>query len=407
MSNKENRKPRKFMTMRKKNIDSEADREKPDDIFVKNNNEPEVQPEIKEFTIAEKDKVTGGVKFVPDSDIDDAFQVTDSGASTQSKAASTEPTVSETFISQDLVNKKESVNEDILAPTDNASHVLEIDPDIPYFFVFGLPSSGKTAMLTGLIYYLKTIAEGQLDILNSTDKVNHKKGRNIFYEMSKHVKAGTFLPGTTAIDTTEFVFPNEMNLEFVPDDNQKAIMPFSLLDMAGEDLKDVLMKDGGLNGGELDERINSYLAHPECSLVFIMVIDINFPNESEDLIEQFLSYAKTIGHVQNPVLFAVNKWDIEKDGYDSVEDYFANNLQVLNRLRKDPKRATAVLDFSIGKVSDSEVEKDGVYTYDYKDSERLMKWMYEISTGYSFDQEFSDSIWKKIIKRFKKRQKNG
>ncbi|NOQ75773.1 MAG: hypothetical protein GQ574_27445 [Crocinitomix sp.] len=276
------------------------------------------------------------------------------------------------------------------------SYDLEVDPDIPYFFVFGQSNSGKTAMVNGLIHYLKTMAQGQLEILNSSDKVYHKSGRDVLFEMSEDVEDSTFNQKGRAIYNEQNFSPNEINLLFTPDDIRIPIMPFCLLDMVDESMQEAMLTDGGIKG-DRDGRVNAYLQHPDCSLVFVLVINIDFPDESEDLIVQFLDYAKSLGHTNNPVLFAVNKWDLEKEGYDSIIDYFQEKLPILEHLRKDPNRSTAIMDFSIGKLSESE---GGVYRYDLKDSERLMKWMYQITTGYSYI-EMGESYWERLIKSIK------
>jgi len=284
---------------------------------------------------------------------------------------------------------------------------LEIDSKIPYFFVFGMPSSGKTVMLSGLVYYFKTLAEGQISVLNSNDKENHRRGQWLLNEMKTRVRDGVFVTGTRAIQTDEFVFPNEIQLEYLPDDKKKPTMPFCLVDMSGEDLAKVNFDEGGMSGGELDPRINSYLAHPECNLVFILAIDTDFIKESENLIDRFLDHVESLGHAEVPIIFTVNKWDRIQSDYDNVEEFFKLNLPLLERRRKDDRRETAILDFSIGKVEKSDLHKEGVYKYDAKDSRRLARWMYEVSTGYKMDQVMNESSLSNILRKIKKVFRNG
>lgn len=284
---------------------------------------------------------------------------------------------------------------------------FEIDPNMPYFFVFGPPSSGKTAMLSGLVYYFKTLAQGQITVLNSSDRENHKRGQRLLHEMKTKVREGLFLPGTRVIQIDEVVFPNEIQLEFIPDDTKRPTMPFCLVDMSGEDLKNVNFGEGGMTGGDLDPKINSYLEHPECNLVFILAIDPDDINFGESLIDRFLDHVESLGHAEVPVIFTVNKWDKIRADYENVEEFFKINLPLLERRRKDLRRETAILDFSIGKVEKSEIHKEGIYNYDPKDSMRLANWMYEVATGYKMNQIMNDSNLTKILKKIKKAFKNG
>lgn len=400
MSNKNKRPERKYVPLRRKKIDKPTEEEgnpkKSATVFKENDSESGnvSSQSAMDKEHEPKDKYQGAFEAFNESDTTES--VFDQENFTVKEPYESDP--KETFPQVDPIEDSDT--------TEEKNHDLVVDPEMPYFFVFGLPSSGKTAMLSGLIYYLKTLAEGQLRTLNDQDKINHRKGQYLMAHMQQSVRSGKFVTGTKAIDKSEFVFPNEINLEFIPDDLKKPIMPFCLLDMAGEDQSSVMLFDEGLSGGELDIRIKSYLEHADCSIVFIFVVDVDSPAESEDLIDRFLDYMEQLGHTENPVLFTVNKWDIQRAQYESVEEYFEQNLLILNRRRKDQKRLTAIMDFSIGEVHFDPSTGWDTYKYNPKDSERLMKWMYEIATGYSMDEEMQESNLKQLFNRIKKGFRN-
>lgn len=273
---------------------------------------------------------------------------------------------------------------------------LVIDPNMPYFFVFGNSTAGKSAMLSGLLYYIQTSRIGQLRSLGLNDQAHHRKGDYALNQMTKKVRNGEFIAGTQTLDTTEFVFPTEINLEFEP--NGKPSMPFCLLEMAGEDLKEIELKDEGKSGGDFDARINAYLQHPDCNMKFICVVDVDTPENSEDLINQFLMYIHKAGHVNNPVLITVNKWDKIEDKYESVKDYLEKKLPILTNNLFDDNRDMAYMKFSIGNVKSGSVGEKDTYDFNPEDSKKLLEWMYQTANGQSLNEEISTSILSKIKK---------
>jgi hypothetical protein len=275
---------------------------------------------------------------------------------------------------------------------------LIIDPNTPYFFVFGNSTAGKSAMLSGLLYYIQTSRIGQLRSLGLNDQAHHRKGDYALSQMTKKVKNGEFIAGTQTLDTTEFVFPTEINLEFEP--NGKASMPFCLLEMAGEDLREIELRDEGKAGGNFDARINAYLQHPDCNMKFICVVDVDTPDNSEYLINQFLMYAHKEGYTTNPVLITVNKWDKVADQYESVKDYLEEKLPILTNNLFDNNREMAYMKFSIGDVVSDSIKGD-TYKFKPEDSRKLLDWMYETATGESLYEVVKTSAWNKFLKSIK------
>lgn len=298
----------------------------------------------------------------------------------------------------------EENNKDVIEDKKNntlSSKPLVVDPDTTYFFVFGLASAGKSVMLSGLIYYLSAFhTKGQIKSTGDRDTDNHKRGDAVLSKMRRKVKSGEFVDRSKQIDKNEFVFPSEIHLKYVPSMSEnKYEMPFCLLEMAGEDLKEIKLKDDGKSGGEFDERINSYLMHPNCSIAFICVVDPDDSDESEQVISEFITYLEKIGRTTNPALIAVSKWDRFKEEYNNnVDKYFDDNIKLLDRITEDEDREFTKMGFSIGSVS----EDDTSYDFKPSDSEKLFKWMYEIAIGIPFDQEINPSFLSKVLSSIKK-----
>ena len=273
-----------------------------------------------------------------------------------------------------------------------------VDPDTTYFFVFGLKSAGKSVMLSGLVYYLKAFRNGQLKSISDLNADNQKRGDFVMSQMKSRVKAGKWVQESMVIDKTEFVFPSEINLEYIPlQSENKYTMPFCLLEMAGEDLGQIKLSDGGKKGGKLDDRINAYLLNPNCDIAFICVVDPDDPDESEDVIEQFIDYTEKIGRHESPVLIAIAKWDKVCNEYNNdVDNYFDNVVPSLDKLTLSEHREYTKMGFSIGQVFE-----DNSYKFFPKDSEKLFKWMYEITTGVSYDQNINESLFGKMFSSIK------
>jgi hypothetical protein len=299
---------------------------------------------------------------------------------------------------EDDYDPVESPYDSTSIPTTTPDVDLVIDPNMPYFFVFGNSTAGKSAMLSGLLYYIQTSRIGQLRSLGLNDQAHHRKGDYALHQMTKKVRNGEFIAGTQTLDTTEFVFPTEINLEFEP--TGKTNMAFCLLEMAGEDLREIELRDEGKTGGNFDARINAYLQHPDCNMKFICVVDVDTPENSEDLINQFLMYAHKSGHTSNPVLITVNKWDKIADQYISVKDYLEEKLPILTNNLFNDNRDMAYMKFSIGDVVSDGINGDS-YKFQPEDSRKLLDWMYETATGQSLNEQVETSALNKFIKSIK------
>ena len=338
-----------------------------------------------------------------EGDISDDFEEIDSPFWESEEDESIENPFSD--VSQPNENDYDDIASIVEPPPLSTPNVdLVIDPNIPYFFVFGNSTAGKSAMVSGLLFYIQTSRIGQLRSLSLNDQKHHQIGDYLLSQMTKKVRNGKFVSGNKPLDVAEFVFPTEINLEFQP--TGKTNMPFCLLEMAGEDLREIELRDEGKAGGNFDARIDAYLQHPDCNLKFICVVDIDTPENSEDLINQFLRYIHKAGHTKNPVLITVNKWDKIADQYNDVKDYLEEKLPILTNNLFDDNRDMAYMKFSIGDVVSDPINGD---TYEFKpeDSKKLLEWMYETATGDLLFGEVKTSAISKIFKSIKNIFSNG
>ena len=293
----------------------------------------------------------------------------------------------------DSIEEEDKIDTEIAKETKPASknnNTLIVDPETTYVFVFGEGSAGKSVMMSGLIRYLDVHNEyGSLHGC-CDNSAEQKRGDKILDRMREKVSKGEYVDRTEDIDNTENIFSTEINLEFVPNDSKKPTMPFCVLEMSGEDLKQI----GPQHKGELDSRISGYLHHPDCNILFICVVDPNRPQEAERLINRFLDYTRSIGREENPILVSVNKWDQEKDKFNNdVNSYFKQNIPILNRSTQNSNRDYSRMGFSIGKEIDQ-----NHYIYNPKDSEVLFKWIYKKATGEKIEETKKRGFWNKLSK---------
>lgn len=294
-------------------------------------------------------------------------------------------------------------------PPPETEVTLTIDEEYTYFFVFGLTTAGKSAMLSGLIYYMETAGIGQTRPQGSG--VHQKRGRFLINNMREKVESGEFVAGTPQLDKQNSDLVTEINLSFEPSHDGLPDLKLCLLEMAGEDLKKVKLQEGGL-GGELDQRIDALLTHPRIELMFICVVDVDYPKRSQTAIIDFLNHLYDKGHRQNSLLLTVNKWDKVRDRFEDITNYLKVELPaVWNKLHDKNRLDVSYLDYSIGEVDVS----NNTFVYKEKDSKRLFKWVYKKSTGEDYWSEEENSTpsqgksktkpsntpwWQKILKRF-------
>jgi hypothetical protein len=279
---------------------------------------------------------------------------------------------------------------------------LVVDPEMTYFFIFGATTSGKSAMVSSLIYYLKALVNGQIKVIGDNSETHVRRGEFIMKEMFNNVRKGEFPHGTQTLDN-DLVLPTEINLEFFPTDTSKYAMPFCFLEMAGEDLKQIEIKSD-IEGGMLNPKIDAYLRHPDCNIAFICVVDPDSPEDSENLIDSFINYIDKdqVGRSAAPMLLSVNKWDKVKEEYDnSVDKYIEKNLPILNKKTTYTNREYAKVGFSVG---DNHYKKGDLdyYTYNPQDAIKIFNWMYETATGYQLEDEIETSVFTKFKGFFKK-----
>jgi hypothetical protein len=125
--------------------------------------------------------------------------------------------------------------------TENTQELeIPYDEESSYFFMYGVATSGKTVILSGLFYNLLAHRLGDnLKTLNDNNLDYQKKGTVLMDQLLDHVSNGVFPPGTSTLNSEGSIIPRQVNLEFKPKDPSKSIFKFTMMDFSGEDLMKV------------------------------------------------------------------------------------------------------------------------------------------------------------------------
>lgn len=278
------------------------------------------------------------------------------------------------------VNKPD--NED--TTTDDSQPIeIEYFADRSYFFIFGLPSAGKTVLISSIYDYLKTqrssLYSDRLENLNRKGIVYEEEGNRLLNELISTKLNRVFPRGTRPADQKPSRVPSHLNFNFIPSDKDYDEFPFCFMDMAGEDLAKLDYE----SDRTLPKSIKAYIEKlPRKNLRFIFIFD---PTRSTDgmikqvqLFHAFIDLIEENGHRETPILFLVTKWDVMKEKFNSVKEYLnQEELETIYGTLNEAGRNFRFGRFSIGEVNqDNKISK-----YDRSYAERVFNWMYESQIG--------------------------
>ena len=87
----------------------------------------------------------------------------------------------------------------------------------------------------------------------------------------------------------------------------------------------------------------------------------------------FIEELDRVGHTDTPILFIVSKWDLVKDKYKNVDEFFKDKSPVIWSKINEASRKCSIMKFTIGEVADDNLN----YNYVPETSRQLFDWMYE------------------------------
>jgi hypothetical protein len=257
-----------------------------------------------------------------------------------------------------------------------------------FVFFFGVGESGKSVILSSMLYYFKTKAG---DLKPSLRVPNSKEADVLLYDFFENISKGN-LPNRTTRDQV-----TRIDLVFEPNNKSKKVPPINLtfLETSGENHNEIR------RGGAYHNSIEYYL-NADIPLNFIIVTSYDKAHLEDALIDTFLNELINKGKKLEMIniILVVSKWD--KSGRSKVadeeelENFITQRLPMTNN-RIDTHRLSKTY-FTIGKIEQTS-NGEKIKVLDLTPAGILSNWLYESITGYPIDYE--GTFWERIKFSFK------
>jgi hypothetical protein len=270
--------------------------------------------------------------------------------------------------------QQEIIRDTVPVSTPSTNEIKNRDSNFVFFF--GNPQSGKSVILSSLLYQLST----EFGVLNPRNDVpNSKEVKTLLHDFYDNIHKG-ILPERSTVGKVL-----EIDLQFTPNNRSKKVPPINItfLEASGEDLSEIK------RGGKLKSHVSKYLT-AGIPLTFILVTSYDTAHEDDTLLNEFLD------EVQNKVkniallniILIISKWDLsgsfEIDSPDILDDFIKKHLRRLNQ-RIDSFEMDKSY-FTVGSI-ENQNGKQRVTLLEPKSATILSKWLYEGITGYPLDYE--------------------
>jgi hypothetical protein len=255
--------------------------------------------------------------------------------------------------------------------------------DSNFVFFFGTAESGKSVILSSMLYYLSSQA-GVLRPKLGTP--NTKEAQGLLSDFFENITQG-ILPNRTTRDQV-----TRLDLVFEPNNKSKKVPPINLtfLETSGENHFEIR------RGGSYHSSIESYL-NANIPLTFIIVTSYDTAHKDDNLINEFLDELERKGkNVKSVnVILVVSKWD--KSGRMDVASTEELDAYINERLRRTSQRidtyGLSKTYYTIGNIQNSNGE-ERISLLSLSTAEVLSKWLYESIVGFPLDYE--GTFWERI-----------
>ncbi|MHA8076157.1 P-loop NTPase family protein [Aquirufa sp. TARAVU-A1A] len=278
---------------------------------------------------------------------------------------------------QDIQSK-----DDFVPITKGANNQIQ-NKDSHFVFFFGVSASGKSVILSSILYYLSSQA-GVLSPKVGTP--NSKEAQVLLADFFENMSKG-ILPNRTTRDQV-----TRIDLKFEPNNRSKKVPPINLtfLETAGANHQDIN------KGNQYHTSIDNYL-NAKIPLNIIIVTSYDSAHKEDSLINQFLNrlVEKNIDPQYVNIILVISKWDLSgKSGVaseDELESFISERLPMTNNRINAYEFSKTY--FTIGKIEEKgNTEK--ITNLNLDSAEIISKWLYEGITGYPLDYE--GTFWERI-----------
>ncbi|MGC4128668.1 MAG: hypothetical protein QM564_03745 [Bergeyella sp.] len=278
---------------------------------------------------------------------------------------------------------KTQANNDGFVPIAKATSNDLKNKDSNFVFFFGTAESGKSVILSSMLYYLSSQA-GVLRPKLGTP--NTKEAQVLLSDFFENIRQG-ILPNRTTRDQV-----TRLDLVFEPNNKSKKVPPINLtfLETSGENHNEIR------RGGSYHSSIESFL-NANIPLTFIVVTSYESAHKDDTLINEFLDELEKKGKNLKSVnaILVVSKWD--KSGRMDVENADELDNFIHERLSRTSQRidtyGLSKTYYTIGNIhNNSGEERIGLLSL--ATAEVLSKWLYRSIVG--FDLDYEGTFWERI-----------
>lgn len=268
-------------------------------------------------------------------------------------------------------------------PLANANTNEIKNKDSNFVFFFGVGESGKSVILSSILYYLSSQA-GVLRPKLGTP--NSKEAQVLLSDFFENIRQG-ILPNRTTRDQV-----TRLDLIFEPNNKSKKVPPINLtfLETSGENHKDIS------KGGTYHSSIEAYL-NANIPLTFIIVTSFDNAHLEDTLINEFLDELERKGKNLKSinVILVISKWDksgrTDVSNQDELENFINERLpRTNNRINSYELNKTY---FTIGSIENNG-EGERIALLNLAPAEVLSNWLYESMVGYPLDYE--GTFWERL-----------
>jgi hypothetical protein len=255
--------------------------------------------------------------------------------------------------------------------------------DSNFVFFFGTAESGKSVILSSMLYYLSSKAGVLRPKLNTP---NTKEAQVLLSDFFENIRQG-ILPNRTTRDQV-----TRLDFIFEPNNKSKKVGPIQLtfLESSGENHNEIR------RGGKYHSSIESYL-NANIPLTFIIVTSYESAHKDDTLINEFLDELERKGKNLKSVnvILVVSKWD--KSGRMDVSNPEELDEFITERLSRTSQRINTYgltkTFYTIGSIEHvNGEERIGVLSL--ATAEVLSKWLYSSIVGYDLDYE--GTFWERL-----------
>lgn len=255
--------------------------------------------------------------------------------------------------------------------------------DSNFVFFFGVSASGKSVILSAILYYLRSKA-GVLRPKLGTP--NSKEAQVLLADFFENISKGILPNRTTRHQVTR------MDFVFEPNNKSKKVPPINLtfLETAGADHQDIT------RGGSYHNSIDAYL-NAKIPLSIIIVTSYDTAHRDDSLINEFFGELERRGnHLKSVnIILVVSKWDIsgrsDVSNEEELENFVQERLPMTNNLINSYEFSKTY--FTIGNIEKTGNEEK-ITLLNLEPAEILSNWLYQSITGYSLDYE--GTFWERI-----------